>query len=163
MRRFIEVLLYSAFAVAIGYFSIAPGYQYADPELAVIKLSLSHAADRVAECVKLTPDEINERAIKGEPLNECERRRLPLTVELEIDGERQLLVTAEPSGLWGDGPASVYERLDVPAGRHTISVRLRDSARSEGWDYERMESVDLAPGRYFTVSFRAQTGGFTFR
>ena len=127
MNRLAQALLYGAFALCVGYFSVAPSYDYADPGVATIKLSLSHAANRVEECVKLTPQQINERATKGLPLNECGRERLPVTVELEIDGARALLVTAAPSGLWNDGPASVYERLDVAPGTHTITVRLRDS------------------------------------
>ena len=161
MNKVVQVLLYAVFAVVVGYFSILPGYRYADPDLATIKLSLSHAADRVEECVKLTPEEINARAVAGEPLNECARERLPLTVELEIDGVRALEVTAEPSGFWNDGPSSVYERLSIEPGTHTITVRLRDSARAEGWDYERSQRVTLEPGRYFM--FRAETGGFGFR
>ena len=163
MNKVLQVLLYAAFAAVTGYLSIAPAYQYADPELAVIKLSLSHAADRVEECIKLTPDEINARAMKGESLNDCGRERLPLDVEVDVDGETVISVTAHPSGLWRDGPASVYERIGVVAGSHTIAVRLRDSTRDAGWDYEQTESVDLSPGRYFTITFRAENGGFTFR
>lgn len=163
MNRVVQVLLYGVFAAFVGYLSVAPGYQYADPELAVIKLSLSHAADRVEECVRLTPQEINERAIRGEPINECARERLPLAVELDIDGTTVLSLAAVPSGLWNDGPASVYERLAIDAGSHTITARLRDSARETGWDYEYSEEVSLAPGRYFTITFRAENGGFAFR
>jgi hypothetical protein len=163
MNKAVQLLLYAAFAVFVGVLSVAPAYQYADPELAVIKLSLSHAADRVAECVKLTPQQINERAMQGQPINECERERLPLTVELDVDGATVLSLTAVPSGLWKDGPASVYERLAVDAGVHTITARLRDSARETGWDYEYSEEVNLAAGRYFTITFRAEIGGFAFR
>ena len=163
MNRVVQVLLYAAFAVFVGYLSIAPAYQYGDPGLAVIKLSFSHAADRVEECVKLTPQEINERAVRGEPINECARERLPLDIELDVDGTTALTLTAVPSGLWSDGPASVYERLAVEAGAHTITARLRDSARETGWDYEYSQEVNLAPGRYFTITFRAGNGGFEFR
>ena len=163
MDRIIQVFLYAAFAAIIGYFSLSPGYRYGSPELASIKVSLSHAANRVEECVKLTPRQINERAMAGEPLNECARERLPLTVELDIDGTRVLHVTATPSGLWNDGPSSVYGRLSVEPGAHTVTARLRDSARTEGWDYEYSERVTLEAGRYFTVTFRAETGGFAFR
>ncbi len=163
MNRLAQAVLYAVFAVFVGYLSIAPAYQYADPELAVIKLSLSHAAERVDECVKLTPDEINARALAGESLSDCGRERRPLRVEVDVDGETVIAVTAEPSGLWRDGPASVYERIAVSAGAHTVSVRLRDSARESGWDYEQKENVDLAAGRYLTITFRADNGGFAFR
>ena len=163
MNKLVQALLYAAFAAGVGYFSIAPGYRYADPDLATIKLSLSHAADRVEECVKLTPQEINERAVAGKPFNECSRERQPVSVELDIDGTRVHQVIATPSGLWGDGPASIYERLSVEPGTHTITVRLRDTARTEGWDYEHSERVTLVAGRYFTITFRAEAGGFRFR
>ena len=163
MNRVVQALLYAAFAAFVGYLSVAPAYQYADPGLAVIKLSLSHAADRVEACVKLTPQQINERAMKGEPINECERERLPLAVELDVDGTTVLSLTAVPSGLWKDGPASVYERLAFDAGAHTVAVRLRDSARETGWDYEYSEEVNLASGRYFPITFRAENGGFELR
>lgn len=163
MNKVAQLLLYAAFAVVVGYFSVMPRYPYADPSVATIKLSLSHAADRVRECVKLTPDEINARARRGEAVNDCERERLPLTVEIDIDGTTVLHVSADPSGLWSDGPASVYERFDVAAGKRRITARLRDSARDSGWDYEYTEIVELRPGRYFTIRFRAETGGFAFR
>ena len=163
MNRIAQAFLYTVFAVFVGYLSVAPKYQYAEPDLAVIKLSLSHAADRVAECVKLTPQQINERAMRGEPINECERARLPLAVELDVDGTTVLSMAALPSGFWNDGPASIYERLAVAAGTHTITVRLRDSARETGWDYEYSKQVNLVPGRYFTITFRAENGGFEFR
>lgn len=163
MRKVVQALLYAVFAAFVGYLSVQPTYQYGNPGLTLIKLSLSHAANRVEECVKLTPQQINERAIKGESINDCERERLPLAVELDVDGKTVLSLTALPSGLWGDGPASVYERFEVDAGAHTVTARLRDSARETGWDYEYSEAVNLAPGRYFTVTFRAENGGFEFR
>jgi hypothetical protein len=101
--------------------------------------------------------------MKGEPINECARARRPLAVELDVDGTTVLSLAAGPSGLWNDGPASVYERFAIEAGAHTITARLRDSARETGWDYEYSEEVDLVPGRYFTITFRAENGGFAFR
>jgi hypothetical protein len=82
---------------------------------------------------------------------------------MDVDGERVVELIAPASGLWNDGPASIYERFDLPPGEHRFSVRLRDTARTEGWDYERSGVVTLEAGRYFTVTFKAETGGFNFR
>ena len=163
MSKVVQALLYGVFATFIGFLSVKPAYQYADPDLAVIKLSLNHAAERIEACTKLTPQQINERAVQGQPINECERERLPLAVELDVDGKTVLSLAATPGGLWNDGPASVYERLSIDAGTHIITARLRDSARETGWDYEHSREVSLAPGRYFTITFRAENGGFEFR
>ena len=163
LRLFLQAITYAVFAILVGYLSASPAYDYTDPGNATIKLSLSHAADRVKPCVRLTPEQIAELAPNMRRPETCERQRLPLTVELEIDGETVTTIEAPPSGLWNDGPASVYERFEVDPGRHTITARLRDSDRTEGWDYVHTEDVTLVASRYFTVTFRAETGGFAFR
>lgn len=163
LRIALQVITYAAFAVIVGYLSASPAYEYADASRATVKLSLSHAANRVKPCVRLTPAQIAELAPNMRRPETCERERLPLTVELEIDGEIVAIVEAPPSGLWDDGPASIYERFEVEPGEHTIAARLRDSDRSDGWDYTHTEDVTLVAGRYFTVTFRAATGGFRFR
>lgn len=159
----LQLVAYAALAVFIGYFATMPDYGYGDPGSATIKVSLSHAADRIEPCVQLTPEEIAQLAANMRRTEACERERLPLLLELDIDNQPVLQIEASPSGLWDDGPASIYERFDVEPGAHQISVRLRDTARTEGWDYTRTGDVTLEPGRYFTVTFKPATGGFNFR
>ena len=162
-RVIVQVLAYLGFVAVVAYLSASPAYDYANAGMAAIKLSLSHAADRVKPCVRLTPEQIAELAPNMRRAENCERERLPLTVRLEIDGELLAQIEAPPSGLWDDGPASVYERFEVEPGRHRITAKLRQSARPDGWDYEHAEDVTLEAGRYFTITFRAETGGFRFR
>ena len=162
-RVTLQVLAYLGLVIVVGYLSASPAYDYADADMATIKLSLSHAADRVKPCVPLTPEQIAELAPNMRRVEQCERERLPLTVRLEMDGELLQEIEAPPSGLWSDGPASVYERFEVEPGRHTITARLRQSNRPDGWDYAHSEDVVLVAGRYFTITFRAETGGFRFR
>ncbi len=79
-----------------------------------------------------------------------------------LDGRvvaRELLL---PAGLHGDGASAVYRRCPVNAGRHRLVARLRDSDRTEGFDYEGAAEVELAPGQNFVVDFRSETGGFIF-
>jgi hypothetical protein len=163
LRLSLQLIAYTLFAGVIGYFATMPPYQYADSRDASIKVSLSHAADKVEPCVQLTQEEIAELAANMRRTETCERQRLPLILELDIDGGTVLNLVAEPSGIWGDGPSSIYERFDIEPGTHRITARLRDTARTEGWDYNRTEDIVLEPGRYFTVTFKAATGGFNFR
>ena len=163
LRLLLQIALYAAFAVVIGWLSIMPPFHYASADMATIKLSLSHATERVVPCVKLTPEEIAKLAPNMRRTLSCARARLPLTIEIDIDGANTIQLVAQPSGLWDDGPASVYERFDVAPGKHLITARIRDSARTEGWDYTYSENVELEPGRYFTISFRPETGGFHYR
>lgn len=162
-RWTVAATAYAVFFALVGYLSASPAYRYGSAELATIKLSLSHATERVEPCVRLTPEEVAKLAPNMRRAEKCERARLPLIVELDIDGEAVRRIEALPSGVWGDGAASVYERLEFAPGRHRISVRLRDSSREQGWDYAHTEMVELAPGRYFTITFHPATGGFRFR
>lgn len=163
MRHVMQVLLFLLFAVAIGYFSASPAYQYAPNDMAVIKLSLSHPTERVAPCVLLTPEQVAALAPNMRRSESCERKRLPLLIELDVDGELVLSRQALPSGLWSDGLASIYEKLALPAGRYKVNVRLRDSARETGWDYTYSDDVELVAGHYLTISFKAENGGFKVR
>lgn len=163
LRYILQAITYVAFAIAVGFFSFWPRYQYASPDVAAIKLSLSHATDRVNPCLRLTPQEVASLAPNMRVAEKCERQRLPLTLELEVDGETMLRLEAAPSGVWGDGPASIYERFELQPGPHRIRARLRDTARSGGWDYTHTEEIVLEPGRYRTITFKAETGGFSIR
>ncbi len=159
-RYLLQLAAFATFAVFVGYFSSSPAFEYARAEAAVVKLSLSHAAERVAPCVLLTPEEVAALAPNMRRSEKCERERVPLVIEMDVDGQNVLSIQAQPSGLWGDGPASVYHRFDLPPGQYRMQVRLRDSARADGWDYTLTENVTLTAGRYRTITFKAESGGF---
>jgi len=163
LRLVLQVVFFVAFATFVVRFSTTPRYEYASPEMAVLKFSLSHAAQRIKPCVQLTVEQIAAMPANDRHPARCERERLPLTLQLEVDGDLLVNVEAVPAGVWKDGAASVYERFDIEPGAHRLTVRLRDSARTTGWDYVRSDDVELEAGRYFTVTFSAAAGGFEFQ
>ncbi len=158
-----QFITYVLFALLIGYFSAAPAYVHVDPRKAVIKLSFSHAGASKQECRRLSPDEIARLAPNMRRPLDCPRERVPLFIELEMDGHPLYRASLPPSGLAGDGSASVYQRFTVEAGRHELTARLRDSRRTEGFDYEGRAEVVLGPEQNFVIDFRAETGGFIFK
>ncbi len=158
-----QATAYILFAAFLGIFSVAPSTTYLAADRAVIKLSFSHAGDRVGPCRRLTQEEIAALPANMRRSEECPRERLPLLVELELDGELATRRLLPPVGLHRDGASAVYLRFQVAAGKHRIVARLRDSARNEGFDYEREVEVELAPGQNFVVDFRAESGGFIFK
>jgi hypothetical protein len=147
----------------LGYFSTAPAYQYLPPDKALLKLAFSHAAERRVPCRKLSPAEIAELAPNMRKPEACERERLPLLVELEMDGELIYRAEERPTGLWKDGASTVYRKFVVAPGKHFVLARLRDSRDAVGFDYEQSAEVDLAPQQNFVIGFRKTTGGFTFQ
>src|SRR3546814_16723613 len=92
----------------------------------------------------------------------CPRERSPLTVEVDIDGVPLLRQVASPSGLSRDGAATVYQRAEVDAGSHRIAVRLKDDARSDGFDYRREADVPLSPAEILVMDFDAALPEFLF-
>ncbi|PKM17055.1 MAG: hypothetical protein CVU24_15565 [Betaproteobacteria bacterium HGW-Betaproteobacteria-18] len=155
LQWFAQGLLYLLFAATIAVFSRWPVYQHLAPDKALIKLSLSHQGKLLGDCETLSLDELAKLPPNMRAPIRCPRERAPLIVELDIDGvlvDRQI---AEPSGLSHDGAATIYRRIEVGAGRHRIAVRLKDDARSEGFDYRREADVTLVPAEILVIDFDA--------
>jgi hypothetical protein len=156
-------LLFALFALAIGLFSRWPVYRHLPPDQALIRLSIIHHGQRLQACESLDPDELAALPPNMRAPTRCPRERAPLLVELDIDGELAYRQAAKPSGLSGDGAAALYLRLPVATGGHDVVVRLRDSARTEGFDYQRDEHVELGPGQILLVDFDPNGRGITLQ
>ena len=162
LRLFGQTLGYVAFGLVIAYFATSPAYTYLPPDRAQIKLSFSHAGARKGECRRLAPDELAKLAPNMRREMVCPRERLALHVELELDGVVLYRAELPPSGIARDGVSNAYARFFVPPGRHRLVARLRDTARTEGFDHEREDEIELAPGQNFVIDFSAPDGGFQF-
>jgi hypothetical protein len=156
-------LAYLLLGLAIAYFSDAPVYTHFSPEMAQIKLSILHGAKPAGECRRRTAAELAELAPNMRKPFDCPRGRLPVHLELEIDGEQVFADALPPTGIAGDGPSRAYRRFTVAPGPHRVVVRMRDTAREQGYDYERATDVNLVPKQNFVVDFKAQAGGIVFR
>ena len=158
-----QAALYAAFAGIIGVFSSGPPYQHLPPDHALIRLSLIHPGQRLHECRTLSFEELARLPPNMRAPTSCPRERSAVTIEVEIDSVLAHRQTVQPSGLSNDGAASVYRRIEVPAGAHRLAVRLRDSARADGFDYERYERVNLKPAQILVIDFDAEKGGITLQ
>lgn len=158
-----QVVVYLLFAAFLGYFASAPKYTHFPPDMALIKLSLAHGAQRKGGCRRFTQAELQKMAPNMRRPLDCPRQRLPVTVELLIDGEASYRATLPPTGLSGDGPSRIYQRFAVTPGRHTIVARLRESDRAEGFDYEKTAEIELTAQQSLAIDFRNELGGFIFR
>lgn len=156
-------LAYAAFAAVVGALSIVPSWSPLHEDEAVIKLSFAHTGQRKVECRTLRPEEIAALPPNMRRPQDCPRERLPVTVELDLDGRALYARTLRPSGLWKDGASHVYQRFAVRAGRYRLALRLRDSARRDGFDHERRFDMDIAAGQNVVIDFQPQKGGFILR
>ncbi len=156
------VLTTGLFAGA-AWLSAAPDYRQISADAAVVKLSFSHGSDRSAACRKRPPEELAKLPPNLRTPLECPRTRNPVFTELYIDAKLVYSASLPPSGLSSDGPSRVYQRFTVPAGRHSLLARLRDTPRADGFDHSIERTVDLAPGQSLAIDFRPELGGFIIR
>ncbi|MCK6371212.1 MAG: hypothetical protein L6Q83_07785, partial [Gammaproteobacteria bacterium] len=84
----------------------------------------------------MSPEELAKLPTNRRKTADCKRERMPLVLEVSLDGEPVFSGVQEATGLWKDGPSHVYRRFPVDAGAHTLTARLRDSRRDTGFDYE---------------------------
>lgn len=157
-----QVVLYGLFAAALGYFSTSPTYTHLAPDRALVKVSFTHTAQRIGKCRRRTDEELAQLPPNMRIREECPRERAPTRIELEMDGELLYSDVLQPSGLSRDGATSVYRRFAVPAGRHRFEARLSDVASGE-FNYEREESLELAPAQILLVDLDARGEGLVFR
>ena len=140
-----------------------PIYRQTPLGTGVVMLTFVHGADRRGECRRLTPEEIAKLPPNMRRVQDCPRSRRALYVELDVGGKTIFRASLPPTGIAGDGPSRVYQRFVVPAGQYDIAVRMRDTARTEGFDHERKGLVTLAPDQMFVIDFQAASGEFVFR
>ena len=155
-----QVLVYAGFAALIGYFASAPAYRYFGGEDAVITVNFSYGAQRRGDCRRLSREELMALPPNMRKPVSCPRERLPIVVKIELDGKDLYEASLPPTGLAKDGPSHVYEKFVVPAGRHTLVARLRESSRSEGFDHDARFEITLAPAQNLALDFRRDVGGF---
>jgi hypothetical protein len=158
-----QVVLYGAFALAIGVFSQWPPYHHLAPDQALVKMSFVRVGKPVGDCRKLTEEELAKLPPNMRSPTVCPRERSPVTVQLAIDGRQVLDRSVAPTGLSRDGASAMYERVVVPAGERLISVRLSDDVRARDKPHLREERVKLVPGQVLVIDFDAEKGGVTFQ
>lgn len=162
-QYFGQAIAYALFMLGIGYFSVSPAYQHLAPGQAMIKLAFSHAGQHREECRRQTAEELARLPTNRRRVGNCSRERVPVVLEVALDGQPVFSGVQQPTGLWSDGPSHVYQRFPVAAGTHVLSARLRDSRRTDGgFDYVAERQVEISPAQNFVIGFRPEAGGFTF-
>jgi hypothetical protein len=158
-----QFLVILALFAAVAVLSDWPVYRQTPPGTGVLMLSFVHGADRRAECRRLTSEEIAKLPPNMRRVQDCPRARRPLYVELTVGDRVDFRAALPPTGIAGDGPSRVYRRFVLPVGSYDIVVRMRDTARAAGFDYERVQRVALAADQMLVIDFRPEAGGFVIR
>jgi hypothetical protein len=123
-----QAVFYGLFVAVIGYFSSAPAYMHFPKDIALIKASFSHAGQPKEECHVRTADELAKLPPNMRVALQCGRERSPVVFDLELDGKVVYRAELPPAGLSRDGVSTVYQRFQVPVGRHHLRARLKDNS-----------------------------------
>lgn len=163
LRYLGQAVVYLGTAVLLGVLSHAPAYRHFPADRAQLKVSLVHSAARKEECRRLSAEEIAKLAPNMRKPLSCARERLPLRLEVVLDGQVLIRETFQATGLSQDGPARIYRRFVVAPGIHRLRLGLSDTARTEGFDYLYDREVELRAVQNLVVDFRPESGGFILR
>lgn len=156
-------LFYAAVAAAVGYFAANPIWRQVPDGDAQIKLAIAHSGRPVRDCHRLSPEELAKLPSTERRPSNCTRERLPVKIELTVDGKVLYEDVLPPTGWSRDGVSRAYRKFLVPAGPHVIDLGLTDSGRTDGFDYTARLAADLKPWQNLAIDFNAEQGGFIFR
>ena len=148
-----QASVYGVFIVILGVFSNSPQYHRLDPDQAVVRLAFSHFGRPIRDCHRLTQDELNTLAPNMRTLEDCPRQRLPIHVELLLNQQLVYSQSIVATGIWKDGEASVYERFPVLSGPHELTIRMRDSTRDIGFDYQLNQRIEIKKLQNLVIGF----------
>ena len=144
----------------VGYFADTPAWRHGEVGAAQIKISFAHGGAHKTACRRRSAAELRALPANMRKLDDCPRERVALAFVFELDGKPIHRASLPPTGLSGDGPSHFYGVFPVPAERHEILLKLRDSRREDGYDHVQRFTVDIAPGRNLAIDFRPNAGGF---
>ena len=159
-KIFGQGLFYLLIAVVLGYLSASPTWTHLPEDQAVIKVSFSHGAERKIPCRKRTREELMALPPNMRKPVDCTRERLPVYVEIVVDGETLIAEDLPPMGLAKDGQSKIYHRIVIAPGTHSLEIGIRDTRRASGFDYEFQKTVDLVSRQNLIVDFEGDKGIF---
>jgi ferredoxin/coenzyme F420-reducing hydrogenase delta subunit len=151
------------FTIVVGTLSVWPRFDVIDEGMAMVSLSFSHAGPRVRECRHLTQEELNELPPNMRKPDDCPRERLPLRVVFKTGEDTLYEAIRRPTGLWKDGSANVYQRLQVESGPRRLFIGMNESGLPGPFDYSLEKEVDLKEGDHLVVEFDETQKTFVFR
>jgi len=161
-QRIAQGLLFGLFFGPVALLAGWQPYRQLEADQAELKLSLRHSGVRIGECRERDAAELANLPENMRAVMDCPRERSPVTLQLDLNGQRLIDATLEPQGLHGDGRAVFYRRIKIPAGDVHLEVRMKDDARQIEFPYQAVFESKLAPERALAVDFDAESGKFVF-
>lgn len=158
LRYLLQAFNYTLFMAIVWYFATSPSIKLIGDDEARITIAFAHAGQLREPCRRLSQEELNQLAPNMRKLEDCPRERSPVTIEAELDGQPLYSASLPPPGLFGDGGVDVFHSAKIPAGRHTLSLRMNDSVRIEGFNQTLEQEVIIDPAQILLIGFVPDRG-----
>jgi len=140
MRVIAQIGFYASVGILIGYYTIAPGYQYADGQSSVLKLVVRHSGVLLGECRVMSQPELMKLPPNMRIPEDCPRGKAPLSVSLLVDDRVFYDGIIKPSGLHSDGVLALYQQFNIPPGQASVRLAI-ESAKQDLQLFEREINV----------------------
>lgn len=155
LRRYLgQGLLYALFFLPLVFFTQQPAHTHLPPDTAVLKVAVRHAGNIIGECVPVQGAEFERLPANMQRPEICPRERSPLELALILDGETLYRATVPASGLHSDGVSSMYERFQIPTGRHHLELLMNDDVAFEGYNWTLSRNIELQPAQVMVATFK---------
>ena len=89
---------------------------------------------------------------------DCPRERSPIIIEAMLDGKTIYSKTMMPPGIFNDGSVNIFYSSKVPAGKHMFEIKMDDSVRKQGFNYQLMQDINIKPAQILLVEFEPLKG-----
>ena len=133
---------------------------------AAIRLAIRTAAGKIEICRDVPAEDLAKLPLHMRQARLCAEQPVAYRLTLAVDGIEIHATRAERRGLRSDRPLVIDDLVEIPAGRHAITVRLEpevprgtpDTAAALLPRGELRQTVDLAAGRIALVTWQAGPG-----
>lgn len=160
------ILVLMAPVVLIHQLSASPAHTYSAADEALLIVSFKKITSRAKEC--------GEQELKAYKKHEKQRRkhmqrtrkacgsreRVPVDVDVWIDGRKAFAKRHFPSGYHMDGYAYVYKRFRLKSGPHKVKVTAREQKDGGGRSYIFNDTIEFNSRRVVVVEFDKEKDRF---
>ena len=158
VRYSLQAVNYTIFMALIWYFATSPSVRVIEDDEAMITVAFAHAGETRAKCRKLSQEELMKLPPNMRKPEDCPRERSPIIIEAMLDGKAIYSKTMMPPGIFNDGSVNIFYSSKVPAGKHMFEIKMDDSVRKQGFNYQLMQDINIKPAQILLVEFEPLKG-----
>ena len=160
LARGLAVLVTGAAVLALGALSRFP-YTPADAGSGVLRLSWRVRGERVTECRRLTPEELEALPLHMRRPEACEGRIAPYRLRVTIDGSVVEDTLIGAAGAREDRPIYVLRDFPLSPGTHAVDVAFAREGAPVPLTLDTV--VAIRPGRVSLVTFDPDRNALVLR